>query len=388
MVVTTKHSLEEAARFSRVHKALFSSMLHSPSQVAMTTLERLAKTQARQCAKALARLHGLPWKIVIIIDSTLQHRASLYPENAKTFNHGKGYVIGHQWTNIVLVLGDMLIPLRPIPFYSKRYCQTHNLKYQSEHERVVEYLRALALEDYIGSYDRREVLVLADSGYDDKKIEKAIANKGWNFIIALGATRSVTSEALSLTTPTSQQWCHIATFFRRHRRLKWNTMRLATHGNKRKRMDVRVRHTSGYLRYVGKVELVCSELRNRPDGRRKYLACNDLRATARQMVMGYRLRWAVELFHKSVKQHLGFEDVATHGFDAVISHVHWVYCAYILLHMSPPGLSPGVQSIGDKQRALQQGLADKDKRHILQQLTQIGGVQRYKDELRQALAGT
>jgi Transposase DDE domain len=387
MVVTTKHSLEEAARFSRVHKSLFSRMLQSHSQVAITTLERLSKTQARQFAKALARLNGLPWKIVIIIDSTLQHRASLYPENAKTFNHGKGYVIGHQWTNIVLVLGDMLIPLRPIPFYSKRYCQTHNLTYHSEHERVVEYLGALALEDYIGSYDRREVLVLADSGYDDKKIEKAIAKKGWNFIIALGATRSVKSEALSLTTPTSQQWCHIATFFRRHRRLKWNTMRLATHGNKRKRMDVRVRHTSGYLRYVGKVELVCSELRNRPDGRRKYLACNDLRATARQIVMGYRLRWAVELFHKSVKQHLGFEDVATHGFEAVMSHVHWVYCAYILLHMAPPGLSPGAQSVGEKQRALQQGLAAREKRQILQKLTQIGGVQRYKDELRQALAG-
>jgi len=153
-------------------------------------------------------------------------------------------------------------------------------------------------------------------------------------------------------------------------------------------MDVRVRHTSGSLRSVGKVELVCSALRNRPDGRRTYLACNDLRATARQIVLGYRLRWAVELFHKSVKQNLGFEDVATHGFDAVISHVHWVYSAYILLHMSPPGLSAGVRSLGDKQRALQQGLADTEKRHILQKLTQIGGVQRYKAELRQALAGT
>ena len=388
MVVTTKHSLEEAARFSRLHKSLFSKMLQSHSKVAITTLESLSKTQARQFAKTLARLNGLPWKIVIIIDSTLQHRASLHPENAKTFNHGKGYVIGHQWTNIVLVLGDILIPLRPIPFYSKRYCQTHDLTYHSEHERVVTYLRTLALEDYIGSYERREVLVLADSGYDNKKIEHAIADNGWNFIIALGKTRSVKSEALSLTTLTSQQWCHIDTFFRRHRRLKWNTIRLATNGNKRKRMDFRVRHTSGYLRYVGKVELVCSELRNRPDGRRKYLACNDLRATARQMVMGYRMRWAVELFHKSVKQNLGFEEVATHGFDAVISHVHWVYSAYILLHMSPPGLSPGVQSLGDKQRALQQGLADKEKRHILQKLTQIGGVQRYEAELRQALAGT
>jgi hypothetical protein len=387
MVVTTKHSLEEAARFARVHKSLFSRMLQSHSTVAIATLESLSKTQARQFSKMLQRVNGLPWKIVIIIDSTLQHRASLHPENAKTFNHGKGYVIGHQWTNIVLILGDMLIPLRPIPFYSKRYCQAHDLAYHSEHERVVEYLRTLDLEDYVGSYDRREVLVLADSGYDNKKIEKAIADKGWNFIIALGTTRSVKSEALYLTTSKSQQWCHVATFFRRHRRLKWNTIRLATSGNKRKRMDFRVRHTSGYLRYVGKVELVCSEQRNRPDGRRKYLACNDLRATARQIVTGYRLRWAVELFHKSVKQHLGFEDVATHGFDAVMAHVHWVYCAYILLHMSPPGLSPGVHSLGDKQRALQQGLADKEKRHILQKLTQIGGVQRYKDELRQALAG-
>src|SRR5213594_2116712 len=209
MVATTKHSLKEAARFSGLHPSLFSHLLQSHARVAITTLENLSKTQARQFAKALQRLDGLPWKIVILLDSTLQHRASLHPENAKTFNHGKGDVIGHQWTNIVLLLGDILIPLRPIPFYSKRYCQTHSLVYQSEHEHVVTYLRTLDLEDYIGSYDRREVLVLADSGYDNKKIEKAIGDKGWHFIIALGKTRSVKSQALSLTTLPSQQWCHI-----------------------------------------------------------------------------------------------------------------------------------------------------------------------------------
>jgi len=205
--------------------------------------------------------------------------------------------------------------------------------------------------------------------------------------MALRKTRSVTAAARSLTTPASRQWGHIDTFFRRHRRLKWDPMRLATSGNKRKRMDVRVRHTSGSWRSVGKVELGCSAQRNRPDGRRKDLACQDLRATTRQMVTGYRLRWAVELFHKSVKQHLGFEEGATQGLDAVIAHVHWVYGADILLHMSPPGLSPGVHRIGDKQRARQPGLADKEKRHILPKLTQIGGVQRDKDALRQALAG-
>ena len=102
--------------------------------------------------------------------------------------------------------------------------------------------------------------------------------------------------------------------------------------------------------------------------------------------MGYRLRWAIELFHKDVKQRLGFEDVATSGFDAVMSHVHGVYCAYILLHLSPPGVSAEVKSLGDTQRQLQQVLANNEKRRVLQKLTQIGGVQRYTDELRQALA--
>jgi hypothetical protein len=120
MVATTKHSLKEAARFSGLHPSLFSHLLKSHSKVAITTLEHLSKTQARQFAKALKRVNGLPWKIVIILDSTLQHRASLHPENAKTFHHGQGYVIGHQWTNSVLGLGDMLMPLPPIPFYSQR----------------------------------------------------------------------------------------------------------------------------------------------------------------------------------------------------------------------------------------------------------------------------
>ena len=175
-------------------------------------------------------------------------------------------------------------------------------------------------------------------------------------------------------------------FFRNHRWLKWQTIRITTNGTKRKRIEFRARDTIGYLRYVGQVQLVCSELRNRPDGRRKYFACNDLRVTARQIILGYRLRWAIELFHKTVKQHLGFEDVATHGFASVMSHVHWVYCSYILLHLSPPGVSAEVKSLGDTQRQLQHVLANNEKRRVLQKLTQIGGVQRYKDELRQALA--
>jgi len=385
MVVTRKHSLEEAARFSGRHKSQFSKMLKAHNKVAVSTLESLSKKQAKQVAKARQKLQELPWNIAIVVDSTLQHRASLHPENAKTFNHGQGFVVGHQWTNIVLLLNNTLIPLRPIPFYSQRYCRDRKLEYRTEQDLVVDYIQQLQLEEYIGSYDPREVVVLTDSGYDNKKIQKAIAAKPWHFIIALGKTRSVKSAMLSLPTPKSKQWCHIATFFHNHRWLKWQTIRITTNGTKRKRMEFRTRDTIGYLRYVGQVQLVCSELRKRPDGRRKYLACNDMRVTARQIILGYRLRWAIELFHKTVKQQLGFEEVATSAFDSVMSHVHWVYCAYILLCMSPPGVSTDAKSLGDKQRQLQRLLENQEKRRVLQQLTQIGGVQRYTEKLRQAL---
>jgi hypothetical protein len=116
MVVTTKHSLEEAARFTGLHKSQFAKMWQCHHHVAVSTLESLSKKQAKRLAKALRPLKELPWKIAIIVDSTLQRRASLHPQNAQTFNHGQGFVIGHPWTNIVLVLKDLLIPLRPIPF--------------------------------------------------------------------------------------------------------------------------------------------------------------------------------------------------------------------------------------------------------------------------------
>jgi Transposase DDE domain len=251
-------------------KHWLSSVLNSKTEWPCYTLENLSKKQAKHMAKARHKLRELPWHIAIVIDSTLQHRASLPPENAKTFNHGQGFVVGHQWTTIVLLLNDMLIPLRPIPFYSQRYCRDRKLEYRTAHDLVVEYIQKLQLEEYLGSYDPREVVVLTDSGYDNKKIQKAIAAKHWHFIIALGKTRSVTSAMLSLTTPKSKQWCPIATFFRNHRWLKWQTIRITTNGTKRKRMELRTRDTIGYLRYVGQVQLVCSEPRKRPDGRRKY----------------------------------------------------------------------------------------------------------------------
>ncbi len=82
-----------------------------------------------------------------------------------------------------MLINDKLIPLPPIPFYTKSYCRKHQLKYQTENDLVVQYINDLNLQDYVGQHDPKHVVVLTDSGYDDRKIENVIIKK--NGILSL-----------------------------------------------------------------------------------------------------------------------------------------------------------------------------------------------------------
>jgi len=83
--------------------------------------------------------------------------------------------------------------------------------------------------------------------------------------------------------------------------------------------------------------------------------------------------------------YLGFQDVATKSFKSVISHVHCVYCAYILLHSHPPGITQHTTSLADNQRKIKDIIDSKEKAQVIQLLTQINGGHRYKKELERVL---
>ena len=177
----------------------------------------------------------------------------------------------------------------------------------------------------------------------------------------------------------------MAQFFKDHRSVKWQTIRILTNRSKKKRMEFRIRLIKGYLRHVVNVQLVCSQFIKRPGGRKKYLACSDLNTRARQIIIGYRMRWAIEIFHKEVKMFLGFEDVATKWFSSVKAHVHWVYCVYILLNSKSMEVPENLKSLGEKQQWIRKVIESKEKSRVIQLLTRIDGVERYKTELQSAL---
>jgi hypothetical protein len=78
-----------------------------------------------------------------------------------------------------------------------------------------------------------------------------------------------------------------------------------------------------------------------------------------------------QIFHKEVKSYLGFQDVAAKSFTSVKAHVHWVYCAYILLHARLPGIPDSLDSLPDRQRKIKEIVDSKEKVRMIQLLTQM-----------------
>jgi hypothetical protein len=126
------HTLTYAAKLCGMAVSQFSRLLSGHKELALEHLNRLAR---RRLSAVLGNrrnlVPGAPWKVAIIIDATLHARSSRHIENSQRFNHGDGWVIGHQWTNIVILVNNEIIPLPPIPFHTKEYCQKFGLKYQT-----------------------------------------------------------------------------------------------------------------------------------------------------------------------------------------------------------------------------------------------------------------
>ncbi len=136
MIKTPKHSLTFASKISGMHKSQFSRFLKNSNKYAIKTLDNLITYF--NCSFLSGRdlfLPGTQWSIAIIVDATIQKRSSRV-QNAQFFNHGKGYVIGHQWTNIILIINGNIIPLPPVKFITKGERKRLGLKKETEHECV------------------------------------------------------------------------------------------------------------------------------------------------------------------------------------------------------------------------------------------------------------
>jgi hypothetical protein len=133
-------------------------------------------------------------------------------------------------------------------------------------------LLELNLGDYLGWHDGSEVLVLTDSGYDDKRLQNFVTSRGWDFLTAIKKNRSVkTANEFQIK---GSKFRQVETLFRAVRKQSpWETVRVNAAGGKRRR-KFRARQLLGHLRGVRpQVTVVCSEKDNGKG--RRFFACSN-----------------------------------------------------------------------------------------------------------------
>lgn len=380
-VKSPKHTQTFASELSGLDRSQFSRLLSRHQDVAVESLDDLSRSATLDRAQERRPLvASAPWKVALLIDATLHGRSSLHVQNAQRFNHGEGFVIGHQWTNVALVINDELVALPPISFISKNESKRRGIAYKTEHEHVLEYLRALNLLHYLGEYSPSEIVVILDSGYDNKKVQKAILGLGYDFVVNLKCTRSV--KTFHAPPGKTRGWKQIRELFRRCRRYApWKTVRTETKtaAGKTKRRKYCVRRLEGYLKgVICPIILLCSK-KSKGDGV-KYLACSNLTVSTSAILQTYILRWRIELFHRDVKQNLGMLDAGVECFESQVSHVHWVYCAYLLLRqMDAPA---HLASIHYRQLSLGRKLEARKLKGIVQLSTRFDGARQVRGHCR------
>lgn len=380
MLEAAKNTQSFASSITNKAQSQFSRFLNQHKALAIASLDLLAKQFAlSQAPLRHPIIPGVTWTIALLIDATLHPRSSRHLQNSQRFNHGQGFVIGHQWTNVVLYINNQVIPLPPIPFYSKNECKRRKIAYKTEHERILEFFQNFDLTEYVGEYFADEVVVLTDSGYDDKVLQAAILAKGWDFVSSLKANRG--AKSLHAHAAGKKKWPRVDDLFWATRKTSpWKTVVVPTDGGK-KRRKFRARKLVGRIKGIAQdVALVCSEKSGKTKGRR-FFVCSVSGLDQGTIIRLYSKRWAIELFHRTTKQQLGMLDAGVRRFDAQVSHVHWAYCAYILLHQLE---IEGATTLLEKQRRLTKMVAKAPWQGKLRSIdlarNQFGGRQR-QDQL-------
>ena len=368
MTPADKHTQSFASLISGKDDSLFSDLLAGNPVDTQRLLNRSSRRRIRKLLKTRkALVKGADWTIALIIDATLHKRSSPHINNVQKFNHGKGYVTGHQWTNIGIQIGVEFVPLAPIPFYTNAECKARGMEYKTEHEKVCHFLKTFSFKHLKGEIVPSEVVVLLDSGYDNKKIQETIVSRRWDFAVSLKSNRQVSSRP--------KNWSRIDKYFGDGRR-PWTSIRLVFYRNKMKKWrKYHIKQREGYLKDVHlRVNLVCSQ--SRKGAKVKHLACSNLSVSSKTILLAYEIRWAIETFHREVKSYLGQEDAGVKKFNSLHNHVHYVYVAYNLMKEKFP--TKGIKSAqGDLENEKQ----IKRRKRYLAKLSLISGKERIKIQL-------
>jgi len=254
----------------------------------------------------------------------------------------KSYQFGHAFLFCILRFRGVVIPWAIQPWLPRAFCRTDRAKQLGVRFKTTNQIAADLLREFPEDIARRfKVRALFDSAFLNEEVVGACRGRGFHFISVAKSNR---------------------VFFPRNRvskrrvssygpgvlRTEGKTVQIqGARGKARFRTAVR----DGYMNGVGEVRVVFSKRES--DGSFVSLVTDELDLEAREVILGYKDRWAIEVTLKNLKQCLGLGHYQTTRYEGFIHHLHLCLISFQLLitlgigsaEKSPDGAALEVDSI-------------------------------------------
>ena len=264
----------------------------------------LAKIQEQLQTFCQVQMQNLQ-EVLLVLDDTLAPREGKHIEGLGLHHSAKGLQNGLCAVTAFLKAGAL-----GLAFAIRGYCPKKVSKPGAFKSKV-----ALALEilEEAFLFFPRGLTVVMDTWYACAPILNPIQEAGWTFVAALKQNRYVYSNTLKTSV-------HLLA----KRRLTYKRVRLS----KKKRFWTSSQIV--WLPQVGRVRLFVTRLGNE----HRFFVTNKLEMTEFEMARIYSQRFAIEIFHKDIKQHLGFGEMFMRSWEGVQTHWTILAVAYNLVALS------------------------------------------------------
>jgi hypothetical protein len=293
----------------------------------------------------------------LIIDDTLKH----HNYAKKIFGLGKhhdhlegGYSSGHCLVTAGVLNNSYLLPTN---------CELYRNK--SDVSETTDFITKIAIAQNIVDQEIHKCsALLIDSWYATKEILAQVLTHNKHFFTMLKSNRNLT---IALQKRRVEDW---------GRTIYPKLFSVIEHHSKHYAVHSKI----GYLPKVGKVKVVFIKEYNpitQLSGDIHYLCSSNLELSELEILHVYSKRWEIEVFHRNIKQNLGFEKSMLRKEKGVRRHLFFSKVAYLALTLS----SRKEVSIGQSQNLLKKdfvseivskyGISEANLGHCVQELLAV-----------------
>lgn len=243
----------------------------------------------------------------------------------------KSYQFGHAFLICTFRFRGVTIPWSIRIWLPKKFCTSPRgkelgLKFKTSHELAADVISEIPAD--LAAFFK--IRVLFDSGFFSEQVVAACKKREFRFFSVAKSNRVFFPFCNSVKRK-------VASYGPGVLRTYGKTIAIE---NERGKAKFRVAVRDGHMHGVGSVRVVFSSRLS--DGSFVALVTDDMDLEARDVIIGYKSRWAIEVLTKNLKQHLGLGQYQTGRYEGLIHHLHLSLISFSLL------ITLGVESSAKK----------------------------------------